>query len=322
MTTNKRLMTPVLILCILIMSALPALVLSLTKGKEKPSDTVKLYRTASGQIEELSFSDYLEGCIAADLDFGTDYPEQSLLAISIATESKLLSLCGRCDHAKDLSVDFCDDPNHGSGFLPLSEAMGCYKDDICEQVYTKIRDAVSTVQGFGVCYEGKLALTLMHDRSYLLTEDAENVGHTDIPYLCSVRTYEEIECYEIVMSKEVVSALLLSNFGVKDAVPKVLSRTAAGRVDKVQLGDQTLEGRTFAYALFLPSTDFTIEQGESEYRFTIRGEGNGVGMSRCGAIQMSKTGANFEDIIAAYYPGTAVLPIDIPALLEEGRKQA
>ncbi|MGM9637782.1 MAG: SpoIID/LytB domain-containing protein [Eubacteriales bacterium] len=320
MTTNKRLLTPVLILCILLMSALPALILSLRPKNGEQTDTIRLYRQESGQIEELAFADYLEGCLAADLDFETDYPEQALLAFSIATESKLLSLCGRCEHAQELAVDFCDDPDHGSGYLPKSEAVECYGETVCEPLYSKIHEAVSTVLGFGVCYEGELALTLMHDRSYLLTEDAKNVGHTDIPYLCSVRTYEEIECYEVTLSEEVVSALLLSNFGIKDGIPEILSRTAAGRVDKVQIGDQVVEGWVFASALFLPSTDFTIEKSVSTYRFTIRGEGNGVGMSRSGAIKMAEEGAEFEDIIAAYYPGTAVLPIDIPALLEQGRK--
>lgn len=320
-TANKRLLTPILILCILIMSALPALILSLVKDKGEHSDTVRLLLEESGQIEEMAFSVYLEGCIAADLDFDAEYPEQALLAISIATESKLLSLCGRCEHAKEGSVDFCDNPDHGSGYLPESEAVKLYGKEVCNRVYTEIREAIATVLGFGVCYEGRLALTLIHDRSYLLTEDAVNVGHTAIPYLCSVRTYEEFECYDITIERQVVSALLLSNFGVKDEIPIILSRTAAGRVDKVQIGDRIVDGRDFASALFLPSTDFTVEQSGDDYRFVIRGEGNGVGMSRCGAIQMAENGADFEDILAAYYPGTEILPIDIPALLEQGRKQ-
>lgn len=326
MLSKKRALCLGLILAILILSAIPAILLG---AKKRPaSDEVRVYREATGEIDRLSFADYLEGCIAALLDPDTDYPEQALLAISTAVEGKLLSVCGRCEHAATLGVDFCDNPDHGSGFLPESESSG----DRSLQ-YSAIRAAIPTVLGFAVCYGDELALTLTHRRSYLLTEDAEAVCEASIPYLRSVRTYEEVVCYDTFRSKEVVEALLLSRFGVRAAIPSVLERTASGRVKTVGLSGKRVSGRDFAAALYLPSTDFTIEEAVDStdgsggasvpgYRFTIRGEGNGVGLSLCGAIEMANEGADSQEILAAYYPGTLCRPIDIPSLLEAGRAYA
>ena len=43
---------------------------------------------------------------------------------------------------------------------------------------------------------------------------------------------------------------------------------------------------------------------DDEFIFTVRGYGHGVGLSQVGANYMAKEGANFEEILSHYYPGT------------------
>ncbi len=61
-------------------------------------------------------------------------------------------------------------------------------------------------------------------------------------------------------------------------------------------------------ATLLPSAFITLQkgtyQGEMGYLVSGGGYGHGVGMSQCGADAMAKEGANCEEIIEAYYPGT------------------
>lgn len=317
---NKRILTLSLILGILLMCAIVPLVSLFAAGPENEADlTITLYREMSGETERLEFADYLAGCTAACLDFDRDYPEQALLAITVAAEGKLLSVCGRCEHAAARNVDFCDNPDHGSAYLGRAEAAEEYGKERADALFSRIDAAVRQIFGFGVCCGDQLALTLMHESSYLLTEDAGSIWEQDIPYLRSVRTYEEPEIREIELQKDVAAILLQAGFGVPDADPEIVGRTAAGRVLLVKLGELTVSGEQLAAALMLPSTDFTVEECEDSYLFTVRGSGNGVGLSRMGAVVLAEEGYTFEQILAAYYPGTELKPIDVAALLNLGR---
>lgn len=319
---NKRILTLGLILGILLMCALPPLVGLFTGTPGNEGDlTVRLWREPSKETLEMDFSEYLAGCTAACLDFTVDYPEQALLAITVAEECKLLSVCGRCEHAAAKNVDFCDDPDHGSGYLGRAEAEVQYGKDRADELFSQIDSAVREVLGLGVCYGGELALTLMHESSYLLTEAADQIWGKDIPYLRSVRTYEEPKIREIEIRKDVASLLMQAGLGAKDAVPEIVSRTAAGRVGQVKLGDTQVSGEQFAAALMLPSTDFAVEETEESYLFTVRGGGNGVGLSRMGAVALAEQGYELEQILAVYYPGTVLAPIDVAALLALGRAE-
>lgn len=319
---NKRILTLGLILGILLMCAIVPLVsLFAAKPGNDVDLNITLYREMSGETEQMAFPEYLAGCTAACLDFDRDYPEQALLAIAVAAEGKLLSVCGRCEHAVLQNTDFCDNPDHGSGYLSREEATELYGKERADALFSQIDGAIRQIFGLGICYEGRLALTLMHESSYLLTEDAGNIWDTDIPYLRSVRTYEEPEIREIELQKSVAAILLQVGLGISDADPEIVSRTAAGRVGQVRLNELTVTGEQFAAALMLPSTDFTVDQTEDAYLFTVRGSGNGVGLSRMGAVAMAEEGCTFDQILAAYYPGTELMPIDVGALLNLGRAE-
>ena len=317
---SKRILTLGLILGILLMCALPPLVSLFAAKPASDADlTIRLRRETTGEVLEMEFPDYLAGCVAACLDFSRDYPKQALLAIAVADQGKLLSICGRCEHAARENVDFCDDPEHGSAYLGRSEAEELYGKDRADAVYEQIDGAVREILGLGVCYGGELALTLMHESSYLLTEDASSICDTEIPYLRSVRTYEEPPTHQIETPKSVASLLMQVAFGTENAAPEIVSRTPAGRVERIRLGELTVSGEQFAAALMLPSTDFTVEESEESYLFTVRGSGSGVGLSRMGAVVLAEQGYEFDQILAAYYPGTELLPIDTVALLARGR---
>ena len=79
---------------------------------------------------------------------------------------------------------------------------------------------------------------------------------------------------------------------------KIISRSTGGRVDKMQIGDGLIEGRTVREALELPSANFTIKISAGQITF--------VGMSQYGASGMAKKGYNYKDILAHYYQGTEV----------------
>ena len=58
--------------------------------------------------------------------------------------------------------------------------------------------------------------------------------------------------------------------------------------------------------LNLRSACFTWEEDGEDILFTTRGYGHGVGMSQWGAIEMSKMGYDYVEILEHYYPGATV----------------
>ena len=57
----------------------------------------------------------------------------------------------------------------------------------------------------------------------------------------------------------------------------------------------------------LRSTDFELSYNGSDFVFTVAGYGHGVGMSQYGAKLMAESGADYQSILAHYYPSTSLL---------------
>jgi stage II sporulation protein D len=56
----------------------------------------------------------------------------------------------------------------------------------------------------------------------------------------------------------------------------------------------------------IPSTFFSVARERSDFIFTGKGWGHGVGLCQWGAIQMAKAGKSYRQILQHYYPGTAL----------------
>ena len=59
--------------------------------------------------------------------------------------------------------------------------------------------------------------------------------------------------------------------------------------------------------LSLRSPSFTVECKDNTFTFHVTGYGHGVGMSQYGANAMAKSGADYREILAHYYPGTQLV---------------
>lgn len=104
---------------------------------------------------------------------------------------------------------------------------------------------------------------------------------------------------------------------------RVAGRGPSGRVTRLEIetdgGRVLLRGNDIRYALrtrgeILPSTAFelTVEmRGGAVAAIGIRGTGagHGVGMSQWGAIGRARAGQDARTILAAYYPGTRLAPL-------------
>lgn len=67
-----------------------------------------------------------------------------------------------------------------------------------------------------------------------------------------------------------------------------------------------LDGDRLAEILSLESAAFEVSDGDGRAIFTVKGSGHLVGMSICGADELSREGMSYKDILAHYYPGTEI----------------
>ena len=99
---------------------------------------------------------------------------------------------------------------------------------------------------------------------------------------------------------------------------RVVSRGPSGRVTVLEvettLGRASLRGNDIRFLLrtdgaILPRTNFALEMSGGVAVVRGMGNGHGVGMSQWGAIGRARAGQDARSILAAYYPGTRLSPL-------------
>ena len=97
-----------------------------------------------------------------------------------------------------------------------------------------------------------------------------------------------------------------------------LRRGASGRISllslvgtegTVEVGKE-LEIRRLLSPSHLLSSAFEVEETEDGFLLRGHGWGHGVGLCQIGAAQMAEEGYSYEQILAHYYPGTTLTPLD------------
>ena len=172
---------------------------------------------------------------------------------------------------------------------------------------------------FVLTYDGKAALAVYHAISSGKTESSENAWGGKIPYLVSVESPGDIlspyyETKEVFSKKEVLEILNKNGAKLSGEYPKQWFEgavlTEGGYVDYIQIGAATFSGEKLRSSFSLRSSAFKTEYKDGEFIFTVWGYGHGVGLSQVGANQMAKDGADFEEILSHYYPGTKLMNFD------------
>lgn len=89
---------------------------------------------------------------------------------------------------------------------------------------------------------------------------------------------------------------------------KLVEKTPSGRVQKIAIGDEIVNGRDIRDLFKLNSTNFKVMYSKKVNLIEIEtyGYGHGVGMSQWGANGMGKAGKNYKEILKHYYTGVEI----------------
>lgn len=282
--------------------------------EEKPTPelpkgySVTLYRSESQETQLLPLKDYLWGVLAGEMP--ASYPKEALKAQVVASYSYLLhrkdSIQGHPDHDFGHIGDVCDNPAHCKAYLSPADAAAKWGSDWLESSNEVLTEAVGSVLGTAVLYDGAPANTVFHSISGGKTESAEDVWGAEIPYLQVLdsswdRQAKEFES-EVILSLEEFSQTLKQ----EDCALGAATLTEGGSVGSIRIGNQTYSGRELRSLFGLRSTRFTITIQDEQVVFKVLGYGHQVGMSQHGAGVLAEKGYTYQEILAYYYPHTTL----------------
>ena len=289
---------------------------------------VEVWLDEEKKTVRVDFEDYVTCVTASEMPAGFD--QEALKAQSVAARTYAMSHIekhkgtGPEEHPK---APLCN-TTHCQVYKPEEELIRIHEKGWAQEGWKKVQQACKATAGELLYYDGKLAgQPLFFSSSGGQTENSEDVFVSAVPYLISVSSpYEEKATHQneekVFTMKEFKSKIKKAfpeeDFGTVNASTiKVISRTAGGRTDKMQIGDVTLRGTQVRSALGLSSALFSISfregsgwngAGDTQMKivFTSSGSGHGVGMSQYGADGMGKKGYTYKEILMHYYSGTEI----------------
>jgi stage II sporulation protein D len=184
--------------------------------------------------------------------------------------------------------------------------------------------AVADTRNEVLTWQGAPILAAYHSASGGRSAGAEEVWGQALPYLRGRAVPHEDGSPDTYWRARIAGPTLgrsLAPLGLRWGdvrMARVVERTASGRVARVELrgapgpgGAPVAEitGRELRGALgesLVRSTLFEIRQVEGDFVIAGSGHGHGVGMSQWGAQAMAERGADYREILEAFYPGTTL----------------
>jgi stage II sporulation protein D len=281
-------------------------------------NTIKVYNPYNNSVEEMDIETYVKGVVSAEMpaEFHIEaLKAQAVAARTYATSRSIKYPSGHPDHP---DAPICRGI-HCQAYLSLEELRQINGESWVENYWAKIEEAVDSTKGLLIYYNGEIVEPLYHSTSGGMTEDAVNVYATDTPYLKSVISpyEEEAPRYKatINLTGEEFIAKITSKYpdakitknDFYDQI-KLIEKTESGRIKKIAIGKQIVDGREFRDLFSLNSTNFTITYDKklNIIEIVTYGFGHGVGMSQWGANGMAKKGSDFIDILSHYYTGIEI----------------
>ena len=255
----------------------------------------------------------MRGALAAEMP-PTFHPE-AMKAQAVAAHTYALA-CKAQNTGK--AYDLTADPQNWRSYTTeqvFRERYGSYAD----AYWKAICSAADPVAAYLLTWEGEPIVAAYHSMSSGVTEDASNVWQGGKPYLVPVEStgdplapdYETQTFFPVEQVAQAVRSTCPS--AQLDGDPsgwfEITERSEGGYVTGLLAGGQNLSGTRLRSLLGLRSADFDISCDGTQFCFTVRGYGHGVGLSQYGADYMARQGATFDEILLHYYTGATLAVI-------------
>ena len=266
----------------------------------------------TGDILKVSVRDYVIGAVGAEMP--VSFEEEALKAQAVAAHTYAERQAALAESRPELKgADFSNDASQYQAFYAKEELKKLYNDKFNEY-YLKLETAVDAVLNEILYYEDEPIIAAFHAMSGGKTESAKNVWGSEIAYLQSVaseadRNAPQFEQTVTYSAEEVKRMLLSAREGLFLGTDTEHwfgepQYSEAGTVLQIAVGTSIFTGQELRNLFSLRSAVFSIQYENQNFNFITHGYGHDVGMSQYGANEMAKTGADYKEILAYYYPKT------------------
>jgi stage II sporulation protein D len=246
-------------------------------------------------------------------------PLEAYVAAALAGESAGFksdpSLAAMAVAARTYAVHFQD--RHRAEGFDFCDTTHC-QDLHFSAISERLLRAAEATEGELLWFRGSPAATYYGKDCGGSTEDAATVWpdqrapyliHHDDPY-CPRKEWRSA-----IRQDELRAALLSSGIRLAgDDSLAILERTPSGRALRLRVGGSSIisasslrfaAGRAHGWSS-IPSDLYELRNEGASVIFEGRGSGHGVGLCQLGAARMGEQGQSYQQILAFYYPGTAL----------------
>ena len=190
-----------------------------------------------------------------------------------------------------------------------------------------VKKAVQDTKNQVIVYKNELITPLFFASSAGATRNSTDLWDYAPPYLKSVCSEHDIEAPNYLKISQFTCSDLIDllntafknhtlvasdyDYQVYDHLPiteesflddvHITKRDASGYVLTIQLGKVNVSGESFANALSLNSSCFSIESFDSNIRIITNGSGHGLGFSQYGANVLAKSDYDYMELLKYYY---------------------
>ena len=275
-------------------------------------DSARTLRVLDGDtVTEMSFSDYLQGVLRAEMP--ASFQEDALRAQAVAARTYTYYKMSSGGNHGD-TADICTDHTCCQAFLGKDRAADNWGKN-AERYEAKIENAVSATDGQVMLYGGTPILAVFHSSSAGETWNSGQVWAQDLPYLQSVSSpegegvpnyYSTVELTEAEFREKFLAARPEADLSgpasewIQDPV------TDGVHVERITIGGVPVSGPSVRSIFGLRSASFTAEAGDGKITFYVTGYGHGVGLSQYGANAMAEAGSTWREILEHYYTGVTI----------------
>ncbi len=275
-------------------------------------DMFEVYFPDTKTTEMMEADDYIWSVVAAEMPAEYDIEAlkaQAVAAYTFACYRRSLRERGISDKEYDVAADHTTD----QAFITKAKAAENWGKN-SEQYTAKIEDAVKSVSGQKMTYDGEVILASYYAISSGKTENCLDIWGSDRAYLVSVASEWDKESPKYEVKTEFTESQLqeklksVCEFKSSEDAFAINARSEGGSVMSVTVCGKTIKGTELRTLLGLRSANFEIEyDAENEkYAITTYGYGHGIGMSQFGASCLAKQGKTYDEILKHYYSGVAI----------------
>lgn len=301
-----------LAICLLVILPWTVLKWQQGPGGERKDFSVRVL-LPNGKIDTIPMEEYLVGVVAAEMP--ATFEIEALKAQAVAARSYAAKRINKAS-TQDIGYDVDTTPQTQSWLsaADMRKKWGGWMGYL--RYKGRIEQAVKATTGQVLVAGGDYIDALYHASSGRKpTEKAEDVWGAARSYLRNVPAQEDIPSrfvQSVSFSAQELATRLKINNSAKTLTAKdiqLLSRTGAGRVKELLIFGKSFSASQLRTLLGLASTDIEWIVKPDQVTFVTYGSGHAVGMSQYGANDLAKKGKTFSEILAYFYPGTALLSL-------------